>query len=59
MKYILTVDTNKGNEAVCCEEDKEKAHIFSLDMAKELKRKLNEEFPWRAYRIYSLQEVID
>lgn len=57
MKYILTVDTNQGNEATCCEEDKEKAHIFSLNKAKKLKQKLSEEFPWRTYRIYQLEEV--
>ena len=59
MKYILTVDTNQGQEVACCEEDKEKAHTFSLDEAKVLRQKLSKEFPWRVYRIYLLQEVTD
>lgn len=55
--YIITVDTNRGNEAVCCYKDKEKAHLFSLSKASKLKQELSKEFPWRTYKIYQLKEI--
>jgi len=57
MKYVLMVTTNQGEEAACCEEDKGKGHVFTLDEVRELKRSLSEGFPRRVYRIYLLQEM--